>query len=354
MGNFYNPQPPAQGPVNSTLPLPHDPIPAQGDQPPRRQVAAVLAMCVVLASWPSDLEPRLQTPNTQQVKIAPLTLTYGSQPTPTAFLSATELRVIVDSWPGDLEPRLTWANVPRTTIAPLTLAYGSQPTPTSPLSTTELAQIVSTWPNPIGPLLPYQPIRSLVSSAPVVSQPQPQSPLSVLEVSQIVSTWTVTWDAQTASKSAAWNIPPQAILAHTPPPALIWTSWEPPYVKPPQPVSIAPLTLVYGSQPSPQPPLPRVAQTSIIASWPTDTGPLVAWQNATPTRIVPLTLPTGTPPKPHGPLAVTTLMQAVGTWTQTWDAQTYAKNASWNVPRSFNPIWAANANRTIGLEIEPQ
>lgn len=118
MGNFYNPPPFTQGAVNSTLPVPHDPIPAQGDQPPRLQTAAVLAMMAVLASWPADLEPRLARPNDQRVTIAPLTLSYGAAPQPQSGISVTELAQIVSTWvpawtPPRALPSSAW-NVPVT------------------------------------------------------------------------------------------------------------------------------------------------------------------------------------------------------------------------------------------------
>jgi hypothetical protein len=178
MGIFYNPPPPGnQGPVNSTPPLPHAPQATGESQPPRRQVAAALAMVAVLASWPADLEPRLHPKNASQNKIAPLTLTYGAQPTPTSALSTLELAQLVATWaqtwgtqtaPGsaawNVPPTLVvlphvpaqghiwtaseppWVAPPRpVTIAPLALVYGQQPPINPPLSVVEYGQLVGAW-----------------------------------------------------------------------------------------------------------------------------------------------------------------------------------------------------------------
>jgi hypothetical protein len=85
---------------------------ATGQQPPRYSIA--VRMAIVLASWPADLEPRLQRPNDQQVKIAPLTLIYGNRPPVQAPLSAAS-RIAIAAWPLDLEPRLTRPNADRPT-----------------------------------------------------------------------------------------------------------------------------------------------------------------------------------------------------------------------------------------------
>lgn len=171
MAIFFPPPPhPQVGPVASTLPIPHAPIPKQGDPPPRYSVATY--MQVVTMAWPLDQEPRLGRPNEQRVKIAPLTLVYGTQPTPEAALSAIEL-------------------------------------------------------------------------------------------AQIVSTWVQTWSAQSAPESAAWNVPPILVsLPYIPLPRLLWTAWESPWIAPPTPVRIVPLTLVYGDQP---PPSSRT--NAIVAAW---------------------------------------------------------------------------------------
>lgn len=289
MGIFYNPPPPA-GRTAVTPPEPHVPIGTQGSQPPR--YTTVLMLAVVLASWPQDLEPRLQRPNEQRVKIAPLTFTYGQQPP--RFSVASQMAVVGLAWPPDLEPRLGRPNADRIKIAPLTFTYGAQPPPIAPLSVAELTQIVATWP--------------------------------------------VTWDAQTAPKNASWNVPLiVAFVPRTAAPTLLWTAWEPPFIRPQTLVSIAPLTLPSGTQPQPQPPLATTELAQIVASWPLDVGPTLPWTE--PPSVIG-TFATVTQPQPQSPLSVVELAQIVGTWAQTWDAQTAAPNAPWNVPVVPPPVAA--------------
>lgn len=221
MSLWSQPLPPQViGPVNSTLPIPHDPIPAQGDQPPRRQVATALAMATVLALWPSPDDQRLQRPNDQQQRIAPLTLTYG---------------VI----------------------------------------------------------------------------PAPQFPLSVYKTIQASNAWIQTWDAQTVPKSVAWNVPPSQ-FPHTTPPALIWTAWEPPFVKPPLPVAIAPLTLAQGQQP----PLHSIVvqMETAVGAWPPDLEPRLQRPNDQRQKIAPLTLTYGQQPIPSSFLTVIEQRQIASQW----------------------------------------
>jgi len=425
MGIFYNPPPPA-GRTAVTPPEPHVPVGTQGSQPPRFTTALMLA--AVLASWPQDLEPRLARPNDQRQKIAPLTLSYGQQPP--RFSVASMMAQAGLAWPADLEPRLTRPNDQRQKIAPLTFTYGAQPPPAPPLAIAELLPIVTSWATtwdaqtapknaawnvpPVVAFVPYTGLpeliwtaweppfvrpQTLVSIAPLTltygSAPIPQSPISVLEVAQIlgtwaqtwdtqtapkgaawnvpalplafvafaplpkhiwmawvdpfirpptpvdiapltlvygqapspqsalsvlelgqiVSTWAVTWDAQTAAKNAGWNVPPLLIvLPHVSAPGLIWTAWEPPFISPPRPVAIAPLTLPFGSQPPVQPPLTRTVAGIIIPAWPADLEPRLGRPNADRTRIVPLTFIYGTPPIPRGPLSLVQMRVISGTW----------------------------------------
>lgn len=318
MGIFYTPPPPA-GRTAVTPPEPHVPIGTQGNPPPRYTTALMLV--AVLASWPLDLEPRLSRPNDQQQKIAPLTLTYGQQPPRVGTSRPTFAATIAAAWPLDLEPRLSRPNDQQQKIAPLTLPYGAQPPPS------------------------------------VTIRPPNWPPL--------VAAWTPTWDAQTAPRSTAWSTPLVPYLAHTPPPALIWTAWEPPFVRPPVPVTIAPLTLTYGGQPSPQASLSARALAQILGSWtqtwdaqtaakgaawnvppllsafvPYTSPPSLIWtawvepfvRPPTPVGIAPLTLTYGIVPIPQAPLSAIKLTQVAATWLQSWDAQSAAKNAGWNVP----------------------
>lgn len=353
MGIYYNPPPPA-GRTLVTPPEPHVPIGTQGSQPPRYTTAVMLV--AVLASWPQSLEPRLTRPNEQQQKIAPLTLTYGQQPNPQGPITAVEYAAVVASWPPDLEPRLWRPNSLQQTIAPLTLTYGTQPVPQPSLALAELIPIVASWAQswdaqsaprslawgtPLVPVVartappahlwtawepPWLSPPRPVTIAPLTlvygAQPQPQAPLSTLELAQIVGTWLQTWDSQSAPKSAAWNVPLLGVVPFTPQPALIWSAWGDPFVRPPLPVGIAPLTLVYGD-----------------------------------------------PPLPQGPISPLELIQIAATWASTWDAQTAAPTAGWNVPpilivlpyvpapgllwSAWEPIWLAPPRPVVVASLIP-
>jgi hypothetical protein len=190
---FFYPPPPLPPSSSVTPPTPHEPQGSTGDQPPRLQVGATIAMVAVLA-WPASLEPRLHQQNTQQNKIAPLTLPGGDQPPTRQVENARGLAFTLASWPLDLEPRLqvpnneqqkigslpqgptvnppppqqvtqiiatqlaqgAWPrdleprlqapNAQQNKIVPLTLVYGDRPAPTAFYSPTELAAITGTWP----------------------------------------------------------------------------------------------------------------------------------------------------------------------------------------------------------------
>lgn len=238
---IYYPPPPAQGRTSGTPPEPHVPIGTQGSAPPRYSPAVMLG--VVLAAWPAPLEPRLGRPNASQTAIAPLTLVYGTPPSPQGPLAVAEQALIGAAWPQPGEPRLGWPNASRTTIAPLTLVYGSQPSPQGPLAVAEQALIGAAWP--------------------------------------------VTWGAQTAVRSLAWATPLVPVVAYTSPPAQVWAAWVDPPRPPPQPVRIAPLTLVYGDAP-PVGPITIANRPAIMSSWatPWTVGPRpasAAWNVTAPT-----------------------------------------------------------------------
>src|SRR4051794_8325204 len=109
MGIFYNPPQPPTANNAGTPPEPHAPIGNQGTSvPPSRAKAFAVTMAVLVAAWPTDLEPRLQRPSDQQTKTAPLTLAYGQQPP--KFSIAARMAQAVAAWPPDLEPRLGFPN----------------------------------------------------------------------------------------------------------------------------------------------------------------------------------------------------------------------------------------------------
>lgn len=375
---------------------------AYGSSPPIVGEAAVVESTIV-GSWPLDLEPRLGPPNNQQQHIAPLTLAYGTQPPTIATSVPARYQLLVGAWPADLEPRLSLPNNTRVSVAPLSLAYGSQPTPTPALNVPEFQAIVSwpqpewpaqsapkstawiapppsvsavpfpyglvlsTWPADLEPRLsrPNDQIQKIAPlTLPTGASPQPQPPLSVPDLIAIVSAWPTTWDAQTAPKNAAWNVPPVLVQVPSAPlPRVIWSAWDPAWVPPPTPVAIAPLTLPTGQT---APAGPSAALRSIYA-WPVDAplvprGPSIAalipptvtqvpytappallwtaWSEPfvrppTAAAIAPLTLIYGAPPPPRPSLATASLTAIVATWVQAWDAQTAPKNAAWHVPPSF-------------------
>ncbi len=394
MGIFYNPPPPPTANNAGTPPEPHVRIGTQGNQPPRRTTA--LMMAVVLMSWPQDLEPRLARPNDQRQKIAPLTLTYGRQPPPSGPVTVLEYAQLVGSWPTDVGPLIPRPNDQRQKIAPLTLVYGSPPAPQPALSVLELRQLIAPWEQtwaaqappksaawnvpPILSVVPYRPLAGQILAAweppwiappiPVEiapltltygAQPPPQPALSIIELQAIVATWVQTWNAQTAPKNAAWNVPPiPSPVAYAPIPRSIWSAWEPPWIQPPRPVSVVTLTLPTGMAPpltraelsrqlaaavaawtpdAPAPPaLLRSTVFAVLLAQPPNTElPALIWRAweepfvSPPGRvsIAPLTLVYGAQPRPQSPLAHQKLLAAVASWVQDWGAQTGQKNAAW-------------------------
>lgn len=306
MGIFqHTPLPPIVSSA-STPPLPHDPIPAQGDQPPRRSIAAFMA--AVVASWPLAVGPILDRPNQEQVKIAPLTLVYGAQPIPVGPVSVARYHQLSTSWPPDLDPTLKAPAYPTIKIAPLTLVYGAQPTPSGPVSVTEYVQLVAMW--------------------------------------------QVTWDAQTAPKNAAFNVPPiLSVVPYRPLSAGILGSWEPPWVSPPRPVSIVTLSLPTGTAPVPSGPIAPVELYTIVSAWPMGVGPLLPY--APPRTAGVTSQPRADQPPIAGPMAPIEFWEVNAAWQVTWDAQTYSKNAGWNVPPILSAVVYAPLPRLIWTAWEP-
>jgi hypothetical protein len=238
-------------------------------------------------------------------------------------------------------------------LAPLTLPTGTAPIPTSPLSVSEIAQIVATWavswdaqtapdnaawnapsvailahtPLPAliwtawepPPPLPVRPIQIATLTLPTGVTPVPSGPLSVSKLTPLVATWAQSWDAQTAPKNAAWNVPALPLVAHTPIPGLIWTAWDPPPPLPVRPVTIAPLTLVYGMPPRPRGPIVPATWAVILRD-----NPAPDWSaQAQPPSII-WTIPPGVPAVPRiAPLA-----------------------RSWSAPRGFRSYSARRGFRS--------
>lgn len=339
MGIYYNPPQPPMASNAGTPPEPHAPIPSQGNQPPFRQVAAAVMMASVLAAWPADAEPRLQFPNNQQRKIAPLTLAFEPQPPQIGTSQATQ-RVIYASWPSDLEPRLSLPNNRQVSIAPLTFTYGSQPpiVGTRPVTS---GQLIGSWPLDFEPRL-IAPNNTRVNIAPLTLLYGDQPPLiaSLTRTDlETIDIWPQPdWPSQNASRSLAWYVPPIPVITDQPyrafPYGLILAGWsadlEPRLNRPnDQQQKIAPLTLTYGDAPTPRGAL-TPTQLQIITAWPLDLEPRLGRPNDRQQTIVPLTFVYGDAPNPRGPLSTPTLV-AIITPAQTWAAQTFAKNAAWNV-----------------------
>jgi hypothetical protein len=299
MGIFYNPPQPPTASNAGTPPEPHAPIGTQGSQPPR--YSTVLMLTAVLASWPADLEPRLHQKNTQQNKIAPLTLTYGAQPTPQPPLSTVELAQIVGTW------QQTWD----AQTAPKSAAWNIPP-------------IVST-------LVPRTPPPALIWTAWVEPFVRPPTPVAIAPLTLVygdappirgtsplqaqLAAWADPWIVQAGPKNAAWNVPPivAAIIPANAFPYQILRAWQDDPNRPPRLVTIAPLTLTYGSQPPVQAPLSAATRIALQA-WPLDLEPRLGRPNDQRVRIAPLTLVYGNTPAPHGPLSPTLLSIVARSW----------------------------------------
>lgn len=318
MSLWQTPPPVSAGNSSATPPIPHAPIGTQGDPPPRQQVAAALMMVAVLASWPSDLEPRLQGPNNSRVKIAPLTLATGQQPPNVGPITPVELRLIVNAWPTDYPPILrspinaavlpappvvtytppgrfpeaigrAWQPPDPTpfqrveSVVP-TFARVDQPPVAAPLPAQAIAQILASQPpDP----LPVQLRRSVVPSFAAVDQPPVRGVSSLL---QLLASWAQTWDAQHAAPNAAWNVPVPQSVPPTRFPAHVYAAWQPPDPPPVQRLRSVVPTFATVSQPPRRPPL-LVAQRVAIASWPADLEPRLTGPNASRIPFVPLPRP---------------------------------------------------------------
>lgn len=411
MGIFYHPPPHVQpGPVNSTPPIPHVAIQAQGDQPPRRQVASAMMMVAVLASWPTDLEPRLQSPNNSRVQSAqnipapPVTFVPYTRPrydvytlNQDAYTVELVQSYVVAQVDSDQPPRQFALSPPNVTITQR--SWEPEPPLSARLPQTAAWNVPSSGKVPFVSLRPaileawadsYSRSTPPVRIAPLTliygDPPVPQPPLAVRVLLQVVSTWVQTWEAQSAPKNAGWNVPPTLIsLPHVDLPKSIWTAWEPPWIQPPRPVSIAPLTLTYGDQPVPKSPLAQSTLLSVVAlwqqSWTAQTAsPQASWNvppvlvvlprvelpraiwaaweppfvaPPRPVSIAPLTLSYGAQPTPQAPLSIPKIVQAVAAWTETWTSQSAAPQAGWNVPPLLVVLPRVELPRSIWTAWEP-
>jgi len=289
-GNVYRFDPP---PVQRA---PYAPIPAQGNQPPRCTCAAMMAC--VLASWPTGLEHQ---PKQRPLTVAPLTLTYGSQPPKVPLPGGNaQLLVLARAW----DPPAPAPTQRPLTVAPLTLAYGSQP-PSPVEDLTDLYTVLQTWPPAWYPAQRAPPVAGFVGAVVVPDQPTPSAttltcilrpawepPVPAQPVRVLVAPLTLTYGNQPPPRVSpvtagliidSWRpdapLParptplPQApaVVPVTPPSTaalavLLRSAWDPPAPPPVQrPLTSAPLALVYGNQPPPR--ASSATAALIIESW---------------------------------------------------------------------------------------
>jgi hypothetical protein len=213
--------------------------------------------------YPLILAPPATWSAQASARIAPLTLTYGQQP-PTVGTQVQADSAVIGSawavdWPAQSAPKSTAWYVPP--IVSSTVAPGPFP----------YSLILSSWPADLEPrLAPPNNRQTAVATFTLSTGQQPPviGPMRPGLVEVVANAWQQTWDAQTAPKNAAWNVPPVLVaVPYAPVPRSIWVAWEPVWTSPPVPVSIATLTLPTGQQPPAQ---ARTTSSPIIAAWATD------------------------------------------------------------------------------------
>lgn len=404
MAFFYNPPPPPPT-ASYAPPVPHRAQPTAGNEPPRRQVQSALAMVAVLASWPASLEPRLQAPNNQQVKIAPLTLPTGQQPAPRQAFRLPTVWWNPPTWPAQTAPGIAGASPPvaqgpiagSTTTTEILIgrlwpqgwtlpprlatlvqpSTGDQPAPQGPLTTTEIGVLVRSWPTD----WPAQsrPIDVVQTTG---DQPVAQGPITASELSEVYRSWPTDWPAQTAPKNAAWNVPPVVNIPTPQGPlttaetVLLVASWPTQWAAQSRPIRVVqPST---GDQPVPSGPVTASEMSEFVRSWPTDwpaqrapkcaawlTAPPVnlaytppprllwmAWEPppplpTRPVSIVTAILPIGTAPPPVKALSAANQRAIGAQWQPNWSAQG-APPLIQGGPIMFKAEWAQNSNQLIG------
>lgn len=166
----------------------------------------------------------LPSPPPRPIAIAPLTLSYGSQPIPRSSIAVVGLAQILgtwtQAWDSQTAPKGAAWTVPAIqilpphvslpsaiwtawetafvgpsrviTIAPLTFTYGNQPPVQPPLSRTNAGIIVAAWPADLEPRL-GRPNAERTRIAPLTfvygSSPTPRGPLSSAQWRLITGTW---------------------------------------------------------------------------------------------------------------------------------------------------------------------
>lgn len=102
-----------------------------------------------------------------------------------------------------------------------------------------------------------------------------------------------------------------------------------------KPLTVAPVTLVYGQQPPRIDPMPKVQAQVVRASWPEANEPRLQFNDQQPERryIVPLTLVYGSQPPLVGPLSVVETNIAVRSWDAArQEPPALIGSAAWNIP----------------------
>lgn len=238
---FYPPPFPSQG-------RRFVPIPQQVDQPPRRNVAATMAL--VLASWPTGFEH--QAP--QRASTVPIPQQGDQPPRKTNHVFAR----LIDSWtPPDPAPTQKSLN-----IAPLTLAYGSQPPPAG--EALEAEQAESPW-RDWQSYQPYQ--RRITAPIPAQGDQPPRFAGILADMLIAIQAWTPP-DPLPQQRRPTVPIPQQGDQPPRLPTRLPHSLWlqEPP--TPQVPEQSAAIT----ATPAVQPPYVRL-QDAILSSWRTDPAP---------------------------------------------------------------------------------
>ncbi len=222
---------------------PFVPIPVQGQQPPFIGQSLAQTMAILVAAWPTGMEPGLPQPDFHKARIAPLTLTYGQQPPPPyGMLDEDVICWVNRTWqPPDPPPQ---RDLKRT--APLALVYGDQPPVVSGTADVDIGSQIWTqaWQPP-----PPQPQQEKKNLAPLTLVYGDQPP-RIASQWQIAGAWKSSDFYEQQEQGIAALIP---VLVVQPPfvayPMSIVAAWQDAGGILPRPVAIAPLTLTYGQQP---------------------------------------------------------------------------------------------------------
>lgn len=249
---FYPPPQPQQA-------IPHAPIPAQGDTPPRYSIVTQMETRFL---WEPPPPAPWQKPST----IVALTLTYGNQPPPYSIATTMELRRL---WEPPDPPPTQWQQA--------TAAWNFPPAAVNvppPYSIVNLTTIRQAW-EPAPPM-PQQDRRYIVALTLAYGQQPPPYSTSLPP-----GAWWATPPApQMLPGSAAWNVPAIVTVPYAPLQAQILTAWQtlpplpqaarpiagiipPPIVNNPPPYSTANLFAIRQAW-EPGPPMPILGTMTLV------------------------------------------------------------------------------------------